>query len=185
MPIAGRLAPRCVVSYGAAMTQSSDDDERSARVDAALHEYVLLRNRDLDLWRRAGLIAQLSHSSMLALVAILRADLSGAPLRQVDVQRLLRLSPAGTSTLTTELEERHLVRRVAVPADRRAFHLRTGPAAVPIAAQITAFDGEIRALLSELPAESLEPVIRLFTGMRSLIEDTYAMPAPEPEGTGS
>lgn len=142
-------------------------------VEHALAAFLAFRNADMDLWRRAGLVARLSHSSMLALTLILRADAAGDPLRQVAVQTALRISPAGTSAIVTELVGRGLVRRTTDPADGRAFLLVAGEAAPFVTAQLRQHDDEFRELVAEVPAEHLRTLVEVLDGMRERGERKY------------
>lgn len=142
-------------------------------VDQALDAFLAFRSADMDLWRRAGLVARLSHSSMLALTLILRADAAGTPLRQVAVQTVLRISPAGTSAIVSELADRGLVRREADPADGRAFLLVAGEAAPFVTEQLRRHDEEFRELVAAVPAEHLRSLVQVLDGMRELGEAKY------------
>jgi DNA-binding MarR family transcriptional regulator len=155
------------------VTTAQGSAATTPEIERALDAFLAFRNGDMDLWRRAGLIAKLSHSSMLALTLILRADAAGEPLRQVAVQTALRISPAGTSAIVSELAERNLVRREADPADRRAFLLVAGDAAPLVTVQLQRHDDEFRELVAEVPAEHLGTLVQVLDGMRELGERKY------------
>ncbi|GMA27167.1 MarR family transcriptional regulator [Arenivirga flava] len=152
---------------------STGDDDAAPDAELALAAFLAFREADMDLWRRAGLVARLSHSSMLALTMILRADAAGEPLRQVSVQTALRISPAGTSAIVTELVGRELVRRTADPADGRAFLLVAGEAAPFVSEQLRQHDDEFRALVAEVPSEHLRTLVHVLDGMRERGEQQY------------
>ncbi len=159
--------------YGRRVSTGGDFDGTAPAIEVALAAYLAFRTADMDLWRRAGLVARLSHSTMLALTLILRADAAGEPLRQVAVQTALRISPAGTSAIVTELVGRGLVRRTADPADGRAILLVAGEAAPFVTAQLQQHDDEFRALVAELPAEHLRTLVHVLDGMRERGEQKY------------
>lgn len=166
-----RLRPADLRRYGRSVATVRGG--AASEVERALAAFLAFRNADMDLWRRASLVAKLSHSSMLALALILRADAAGDPLRQVAVQTLLRISPAGTSAIVSELAERGLVRRQADPADGRAFLLVGGEAAPMVAEQLRQHDDEFRELVADVPAEHLLSLVQVLDGMRALNERKY------------
>lgn len=159
--------------YGRRVSTGDDSGGTAPDVELALVAFLAFRNADMDLWRRAGLVAGLSHSAMLALTLILRSDAAGEPLRQVAVQTELRISPAGTSAIVTELVGRGLVRRTADPADGRASLLVAGEAAPFVTAQLRQHDEEFRELVAEVPTEHLRTLVHVLDGMRERGEQKY------------
>lgn len=142
-------------------------------VDDTLEAFLAFRESDMQQWRRAGAVTGLTHSAMLALSTLLRAELRGEPLRQVDLQKRLHLSPAGISTIVDELEARRLVERRRSDADRRAYVLHAAADARPFLDRLARVDNDFRAHVAELTANQRAAVIGLLDFMRDIGDADY------------
>ncbi len=175
------MAPRNRTGSVLPMNDSIEPVQATNPIEEALSAFLSFRESDMDLWRRAGAALNLSSSAALVLSIVLRSDENGAPVRQVDVQRLARLSAAGTSAIADDLVRRCLIARIPHPNDGRAVLLVAGADAGPIMAKINRVDDEFRALAAELSPEALAGVIHVLDGMRRTGDSEYQA-AP---GTGA
>ncbi len=152
----------------------SDDSTVSGDgVEETLTAFLAFRESDMMQWRRAGMMTGLTHSAMLALATTLRADMKGAPLRQVDLRNILHLSPAGTSAIIDELEARELVERTYDPRDRRSNLLRAGASAVPFVEKLSRVDAGFREHVQRLTADQRAAVIGVLDYMREVGDTDY------------
>lgn len=155
---------------------SDGEPTKTERSHAALHAFLAFRNADMDLWRRASAELGLTIQATRVLARIIRSADAGLPLRQVDLTRAMQMSPAGLSQIINQLEERQLVRRVRLAADRRAYGIEPGQETAPIARVFAEYFAEFHRLTSGMTADQLTAVVDLMRGM----EAASAVPFTEP-----
>ncbi len=164
---------------------SDGESTRTGLGQAALHAFLAFRNADMDLWRRASAQLGLSIQATRVLARIIRSAEAGAPLRQVDLTRAMQMSPAGLSQIIDQLEERRLVHRVRLEADRRAYGLEPGEGSAPIGRVFAEYFAEFHRLSEDMTAEQLTAVIDLMRGMEAASAGPFTESATPRSGEGA
>ncbi|MEV4346880.1 MarR family transcriptional regulator [Actinoplanes sp. NPDC049596] len=96
------------------------------RILEGLREHGMLFS---ELGRQFGVAAGLHHTDANALVEILGAYDSGAPLTQAELSQRIGLTAGATSSLLNRLEAAGRIERVRTSADRRVVTLHPTPGA--------------------------------------------------------
>ena len=142
------------------------DKRNDPRLRAALDAFLEFRVADIDIWRRAGQMLDLTTNAMMVLAVVLRSHYRGEAVRQVDIRTALHLSAAGASTIIDVLEERGLVKREPFEGDRRALRIVPTIEGHAVEQIVAEADDYLLDLLAEMQPDEVAAVVRVFDAMR-------------------
>ncbi len=145
---------------------TSSDKRNDPRLRAALDAFIDFRVADMDIWRRAGALLDLTTNGSMVLAYVLRQHSLGETVRQVDIRTALQLSAAGASTIIDVLEQRGLVRREPFHGDRRALSIVPTIEGHAIEEIVRTADDRFFELAASVTPAELDAFVRILDGMR-------------------
>lgn len=145
---------------------TSSDKRNDPRLRAALDAFIDFRVADMDIWRRAGALLDLTTNGSMVLAYVLRQHSLGETVRQVDIRTALQLSAAGASTIIDVLEQRGLVRREPFEGDRRALSIVPTIEGHAIEEVVRVADDRFFELAASVTPAELDAFVRILDGMR-------------------